>query len=169
MEYITVYDLSYQTMHFFWAVPLVVLFFALAYLRYSILVTDWASIKKGEGGIEIVYALAFVSLAVYMTVSITPPSIRNYLETSRIYYNQEYKVVEGEIEGFIPRLPDRRNNESFIVKGIKFEYSDSDLSYYGFNNTSSQGGPITGNGQLVRLAYITVEERNVILKIEMKP
>ena len=57
--------------------------------------------------------------------------------------------------------------ETFSVDGVKFEYSDY-LITKGFHQTSQRGGPITGNGQKVRISYTTIDNLNIILKIETK-
>jgi hypothetical protein len=53
-------------------------------------------------------------------------------------------------------------DESFMVEGVTFEYSDYDLSKCGFNNTASHGSPIR-EGLSVRISY----RDDRILKIEI--
>jgi len=102
------------------------------------------------------------------TLFTTPSAIKEYYETRDIYNNGEYKTIEGKIENFDPMPYSGHMHESFTLNGVSLDYSDFDESYYGFNNTASHGGPIKRNGQQVRLSYITHEDRNVILKVELK-
>ena len=56
--------------------------------------------------------------------------------------------------------------EHFVVNGVRFEYSDFEVTS-GFNNTSSHGGPVR-QGLYVRIHYIERNSKNVILKLEIK-
>lgn len=94
--------------------------------------------------------------------------INLYNETQEIYRKKQYDIVEGTIEYFDPMPYGGHKHERFAVKGVHFHYSDYDESYYGFNNTASHGGPLKTEGQHVRLAYITKDGRNIILRIELK-
>jgi hypothetical protein len=51
--------------------------------------------------------------------------------------------------------------ESFVVRGVRFEYSDN-VSTAGFNNTTSHGGPIR-EGLPVRVWY----RGNEILRLDV--
>lgn len=86
---------------------------------------------------------------------------------NKIIEKKEFNIVEGEIENFHPMPYEGHDMESFTVKGIYFEYSDFVFNY-GFNNTSSHGGPIKNNGQEVRLSYFNKDGLNHIIKIELK-
>ena len=65
---------------------------------------------------------------------------------------QEYRVVEGRVTKFVPMPYQGHANESFVVDGHKFSYSDYDLTK-GFNWTQSHGGPIR-DGLQVRITYV---------------
>ena len=81
----------------------------------------------------------------------------NWIQTNR------YSVIEGEVKNFVPMPYDGHANESFVVNGVRFEYSDYNLSSGGFNNTASHGGPIKA-GLWVRIAY----NHDVILRLEIR-
>ncbi|HRD81472.1 MAG TPA: hypothetical protein PLL53_11990 [Saprospiraceae bacterium] len=168
MEYAKVYDLTYQTMNFFWLAPVLFLLLSTGYLWGLFKIAGSESRPSGHKSRRWFIPVALWITALYMTISIVPASIRNYTETRKIYYNQAYHVVEGKIENFVPMAAGGHGYESFSVAGVTFEYSDFDSTYHGFNNTSSHGGPIKTNGQQVRLAYITIDGRNIILKIEVR-
>ena len=64
----------------------------------------------------------------------------------------EYRVVEGVVSDFHPIPATGHDSERFTVDGVRFEYSDNDLSKGGFNNAASLGGPIK-TGLRVKIAY----------------
>jgi len=72
-------------------------------------------------------------------------------------------VTEGYVENFDPAPASGHKNESFILNGKKFSYSDYDVSTGAFNQTYSHGGPIY-QGRWVRISY----KDNLILKIEVR-
>lgn len=75
----------------------------------------------------------------------------------------EFEVVEGEVRDFKPMPAHGHTNEVFTVSGVRFSYSDYDLSRGGFNNATSHGGPIR-EGLPVRIAH----RDGRILKIEVR-
>ena len=74
---------------------------------------------------------------------------------------KEYRVVEGRVTEFVPMPYQGHANESFVVSGHRFSYSDYDLTK-GFNWTQSHGGPIRENLQ-VRITYVD----DSIVKLEI--
>ena len=82
-----------------------------------------------------------------------------------------YSVVEGSITDFKP-LPSIREgeqgvtgNESFVVQGKIFSYSDYDTRA-GFNKTKRQGNQLD-NGLKVRITYLNNKNDNEILRLEV--
>ncbi|BAX81663.1 hypothetical protein ALGA_3365 [Labilibaculum antarcticum] len=80
--------------------------------------------------------------------------------------NKSYSIVEGVTVDFLPPVEGLRYNESFAVNGIKFEYSDYGI-IEGFHKTSKNNGPIHQNGQQVRIGYTTIDNENLILRLEI--
>ncbi len=77
--------------------------------------------------------------------------------------NNEFTVVEGNIEDYKPMPSHEHGKESFTVGGVFFQYSDYDnLSNGGFVQTASHGGPIRP-GLHVRISY----HQDRILKVEV--
>lgn len=72
------------------------------------------------------------------------------------------QVAEGVVKDFHPMPYSGHDSERFTVSGVKFEYSDYDLSGGGFNNTSSHGGPMMKDLQ-VRITH----KNGQILKLEV--
>lgn len=88
----------------------------------------------------------------------------NFIKNS--YHERNYNVVEGVVEEFIPMKFEGHSQESFIVEGIEFSYSRSN-PIYGYHFPKVDGGFITGNGQYVKISYITYNEINIIVKLEL--
>lgn len=63
-------------------------------------------------------------------------------------------IIEGTIKDFIPGNDFKHISESFYVNGIYFEYSPGTANF-GYRKNSSNGGVLKGNGQYVRLGYVT--------------
>lgn len=77
------------------------------------------------------------------------------------YARGDFDVVEGIVENFDPMPYQGHKSETFTVDGVKFSYSDFQVTS-GFNNTASHGGPIR-EGLPVRISY----KGNTILKLEV--
>lgn len=73
----------------------------------------------------------------------------------------QYAVVEGPVTDFVPMPYTGHSEESFVVGGHRFSYSDYIVTS-GFHNTASHGGPIH-DGLYVRITYVG----NTILKLEI--
>src|SRR5262249_39497658 len=74
-----------------------------------------------------------------------------YLSLASALRSGRAQVVQGPVMDFTPLPPTGKGNESFVVSGRRFSYSDYNLTA-GFNNTASHGGPMR-NGLLVRVTH----------------
>lgn len=75
--------------------------------------------------------------------------------------DHRYSMVEGPVTNFVPMPYSGHANESFVVGGKKFTYSDYILTGC-FNNATSHGGPIKA-GLTVRVSYVG----NCIVRLEV--
>ncbi len=78
-------------------------------------------------------------------------SASSYLDAKKILKKATFTEVSGVVENFDPMPYEGHKNESFSVKGIRFEYSDFEIGF-GFNQSKSHGGPID-EGKYVRIQY----------------
>ena len=85
----------------------------------------------------------------------------NFANLREAARNGSVEVAEGKVEQFVPRPPERHAQETFLVNGQYFAYSDTDLTK-GFNQTRSHGGPIK-EGLQVRIAHVN----GSIVKLEI--
>lgn len=75
--------------------------------------------------------------------------------------NGSTEIVEGRVEQFVPMPSEGHAQETFIVNGQYFAYSDYDLTK-GFNRSQSHGGPIK-EGLQVRITHVN----GSIVKLEI--
>jgi hypothetical protein len=97
-----------------------------------------------------IFAIAWTIGAFVLTFS-------DYLFARNSLITGRFEVVEGEVRDF----KSTSKQESFVVAGHRFEYSDGVL-VSGFNNMRSNGGPVDA-GQHVRVTY----RGNAILRLEI--
>lgn len=107
------------------------------------------------------FSFFFFGFAVLWTLTAGLSIGSKQLSLREDYENGNFKVVEGTVENFDPMPSSGHKMESFTVNGIRFEYSDFEVTP-GFNNAASRGGPIR-EGLKVRISYIG----NTILKLEV--
>jgi hypothetical protein len=86
-----------------------------------------------------------------------------YINFGESLRNKVYWTVEGPVQGLVCE-PKR---ESFAVQGVRFDYSDYDLTPC-FHNAATHGGPMR-DGLYVRITYIRdpVFGRNGIIRLEV--
>jgi len=114
---------------------------------------------KTIGAIVLAFAAAWTFLALGLTLT-------DYLSLRSAVRNRECKIVEGIVENFDPMPAEGHKDESFVVSGERFQYSDYDITA-GFNRSRSHGGPIE-NGIRVRIYYVKAEDsRNEIARLEI--
>ena len=110
--------------------------------------------------------VAFICVAV-LSIILGICKINMYTRTVGAYKKGDYMVVEGYVEDFIPMPYHGKSEESFEINGVKFSYSDY-MVQYGYHNSKSHGGVITGNGQRLKIGYVYYNEQygNIIVYIE---
>lgn len=164
MDYKTVFEITDKGFEMITLMPLLFVVIGVGISWFNIKYNKSTSPKRM---FTIVFGFIFSGFALIMLLLTVPSGITDRNKTREIFEKKEFQVVEGKIENFHPMPHSGHDVESFDVNGVHFEYSDYILQY-GFNNTASHGGPLTQNGQEVRLSYITIEGENRILKIELK-
>ena len=99
-----------------------------------------------------------------ITLILAFSTVSSYKTTVVAYEKGEYEVVEGYVENFVP-MPSEGMDESFEINGVKFSYSDYNITF-GYNNAKSHGGVIEGNGQHLKIGYVIDNGENIIVCIE---
>lgn len=104
----------------------------------------------------------FVGFAVVWTSISFAATFADYRGAVSALRNNRAQVVEGTVTEFKPMAYAGHGMESFVVQGVKFEYSDFIITA-GFNNTASHGGPIR-EGLPVKIWYSGGEIPRVDIK-----
>lgn len=98
-----------------------------------------------------IFRHVFPIFAVFWTVVAFSGTYSQYRHAITLVRNNGCLTVEGPVENFVPMPYSGHAMETFSVDGVKFAYSDFNITG-GFNTTSSHGGPINA-GSYVRLCY----------------
>lgn len=167
MDYITIYELSYNGTKLIHIVPLLIFTFLgiglIYYLKRSIKEFTFSR----QFFIFFGYLLGGIPcLMLILTIIKTPSIIKEEKELKEILETKKYNVIEGVVKDYFVREVANQIFESFTINGVKFEYSDN-IIIDGFHQTAKNGGPIDRNGLRVRVSYITKNNKNTILKLEM--
>jgi hypothetical protein len=93
----------------------------------------------------------FLGFAILWTAVTFAGTCANYRGAVAAMQNGSALVIEGKVENFVPMPYTGHARESFTVGGVRFAYSDYEITA-GFNNTMSHGGPIY-EGLPVRIWY----------------
>ena len=156
MEYTVLFEIDSFSLSIIHIILIFISIFFALYVGYSF--------KKRKPIIEKV--LSIIVFAVFSVVSIYTITTSNIvaMEMSSILKNQECFVVEGDVTSFHTPTALGHDVESFYIDDVYFEYSNSDE--VGYSKTKAFGGCINGEGQNLRISYVSVEGRNIILRIE---
>jgi len=151
-----------------WAFPAFGLIFvvigAVIALFPTIVRATGISFLQAQSRFQKISRYGMLSFAVLWTVVAFSGTYSQYLRNTSLVRENRCRTVEGPVEGFVPMPYGGHAVESFSVAGISFRYSDFIITG-GFNNTSSHGGPITGDSY-VRICYNP--SNNVILRLEIR-
>jgi predicted membrane protein len=171
MEYITIYEYVSEATNILQVIPLLIFIFLgfgmVFYLRkymkyYSLLRQNLLFF----GNLMLVIASIMI---VVMLIRI-PEIISQERKVKNAIRQKNYKVVEGKIEKFSNYEESGHIFESFIVRDVNFVYSGNILGK-GFNHTTENNGPILkirNEDRKVRISYISQDNENLILKLEVE-
>ena len=123
--------------------------------------TSTFGISKRKYGM--VFGIIFASFAGLISIFLIPSMLGEYLKTKSVYDKKQYQLIEGKIENYHPMPEGGHDSEKFTVNGVEFQYSDFDVSDYGYNNAASHGG-VARQGLKVKIGYFNNGNKNVILK-----
>jgi hypothetical protein len=155
---------SYGTMIF----PLLFVLIGIAIFFYHKNQVDKNAISKfgiNRRKYGMFFGILFSSFATLISAVVIPSHLSEYSKTKRIFKDKQYQTVQGKVENYHPMPEGGHDTERFSVNGVPFEYSDYDLTDYGYNNAASKGGVIR-QGLYVRIGYFNNGTKNVILKLE---
>jgi hypothetical protein len=108
------------------------------------------------------FARFFLGFAIFWTTICFIATYADYRRAVNAMRNNRAQLIEGVVTDFKPMPYTGHAMESFVVQGVRFEYSDYVITA-GFNNTSSHGGPVR-EGLPVKIWYLGGE----ILRLDVK-
>jgi hypothetical protein len=123
--------------------------------------------RKSPPGMGKWFPRFFLGFAIFWTSTSFFATFTDYRTAVGAMQKNEAQIVEGPVTNFLPMPYSGHRNESFVVQGIKFEYSDYGITA-GFNNTVSHGGPIR-EGLVVRIWHLGGEILRLDIKNESNP
>lgn len=109
--------------------------------------------------------IIFSSIISIISISKIPGIISNEKQLKEVLKSKNYSIIEGKINNYKLDEVNGQYFESFSINDVRFKYSD-DLIFYGYHQTSKNGGLIKENGQYIRISYIVLNQENLILRIE---
>ena len=98
-----------------------------------------------------VFASFFLLFACFWTLASLALTASDYFGLASALRHGRCEVVEGVVTQFEPWSDVIKKDETFVVNGHRFHYSDFTITP-GFNNTQVHGGPIH-EGVRVRIHY----------------
>jgi hypothetical protein len=104
----------------------------------------------------------FLGFAIFWTATCFISTYVDYRRAVGAIRNNRAHMIEGVVRDFKPMPYTGHAMESFVVQGVRFEYSDYVITA-GCNNTSSHGGPVR-EGLPVKIWYL----RGEILRLDIK-
>ncbi|GEM_PF-6844858 len=110
----------------------------------------------------------FFALFTIVNLSKIPRIIAVRRDFYKIIESKNYSVVEGETKDYCPMSLVKQDNVKYTVNGIPFIFTDFTIPGDVYHGIKIDTGPITRNGQKVRISYITRNNNNYIFKIEIK-
>ena len=163
MEYTTVFDVTQSGFRHWWfpASGLIAIAFGLVLpvlIRSGIFGSSPPWMAKW-------FPRVLLGFAIFWTVGSFLGTFIGYWSAVDTMRKNRAEVVEGVVTDFRPMPHAGHAMESFVVQGVRFEYSDYIITA-GFNNTSSHGGPIR-EGLSVRIWHS--DGRILRLDVAKKP
>ena len=164
VKYRTVFDITQQPF------DSSILYIALgfAFIGVFMVARSWQVGELMNWPRPVVYVVGSIALFFSIALSLMHMSkSADYKRYQSVMKKGEYTLVEGLVENFVPMPHGGHAQESFMVRGMRYEYSDYSKTGT-FSNTSSHGGPIR-EGLYVRIrSAADRESNNRILRLEIR-
>ncbi len=139
MDYTTVFDVSQSGFRQWWFPASGLIFIAVG-LALPALIRAGV-FRKVPPAMEKWFPRVILGFAIFWTLTSFVGTFGGYWSAVQIMRSDRAEVVEGVVTEFKPMPHSGHAMESFVVNGVRFEYSDFVITA-GFNNTASHGGPI---------------------------
>lgn len=161
-------SLFYQP-HFF---LLILTFFAIGFFPLVKTILEITANYKTEKKLKIkdyifslVVSVIFLFAGTYASIAYFSTNVA-YIEIYEKYKSGEYEIVEGTVENFHPMPEGGHDTEHFEVDGVYFEYMARNAKHY-YSQCKKDGGFITGNGQKIKIWYVSYGGYNHIMQLKL--
>ena len=147
-------------------------FFAIGFFSLVKIILEITANYKTEKKLRIkdyifslVVSVIFLSAGTYAGIAYFSTNVA-YIEIYEKYKSGEYEIVEGTVENFHPMPEGGHDTEHFEVDGVYFEYMARNAKHY-YSQCKKDGGFITGNGQKVKIWYVSYGGYNHIMQLKL--
>ncbi|ESQ83353.1 hypothetical protein AEAC466_13980 [Asticcacaulis sp. AC466] len=118
-----------------------------------------------------IFSWLFFIFAVLWTLMAGTGLGLDWLRVSNALRDNDYHVVEGQVDDFVPMPAEGHADETFRVKGVHFSYSDYTMTA-GYRQSEVKGGYIH-SGIPVRIGYVCAPSEQdcsdpLIVRLELK-
>ena len=151
-----VYEIINDSLNPYLIVPFFITVVILILLIISFIIKKTLKVSSSQV-VGIIVFIAFTSLSIYNIFK-----IKQYNEILDDYEKGNYEIVEGFIEDYLP-ISEEKNTDSFKVDNIEFILPNN----IGYKLTSLTDSHIKGDGQFVRIGYVTINGLNYIIRLEV--
>lgn len=133
---------------------------------------SWAKQPEDRAGRIITRVIIYPIMLLFVVVALMMGCERfqHWQQMHEQITSGQMQVAEGIVTDYDYEQARKRNGtrDDFYVDGVHFVYGSTDLTVpVGYRKNAMVGGYIRGDGQYVRISYITLDTgRNVILRIE---
>ena len=114
---------------------------------------------------SLVVSVILLSASTYAGIAYFSRNIA-YIEIYEKYKSGECEIVEGTVENFHPMPQELHDAEHFEVDGVYFEYLARNSKHY-YSQCKIDGGFITGNGQKIKIWYVSYNGQNYIMQLKL--
>ena len=115
--------------------------------------------------LSFVFSTAFLLVSIYSAVVYFSGNIA-LMKMYKEYKSGECEIVEGTVENFHPMPQELHDTEHFEVEGVYFQYG-ADNSKHCYSRCKKDGGFITGDGQKVKIWYVSYGGNNYIMQLKL--
>ena len=148
----------------FLLIPVVMMIFILFFPKILKATSEEKYTQVSYKVVKIFCACAFSFVLIFTSI-VSLSQIDMYKNVVGAYKTGDYEIIEGYVQNFIPMPYEGHSDESFEINGVKFAYSNYSIQS-GYNNAKSHGGVIKGDGQHLKIGYVSYNNENIIVYIE---
>lgn len=164
MIYTTAYEILPRYFTWFFIIPLIAIVISIFLMKLAF----FTKFDENSNVITIRIILTIFTI-VFLAISSLLPygKIRSNNNIYNNYISGKYQIntVEGVVSQFHPEPLSGHDTEHFYVENVYFEYSTGTTLPQ--PKTKAHGGQITGDGQNVRISYISYNSSALIVKLEI--